>query len=75
MKVIQENINGTVFNKVEGVLCWRLIHDGKKVISLFESSGTTMTSHEIFIATTEAECQTEIYALNLEYNTSHPEID
>jgi len=47
-------------------MSWVLIHDGSKVISLSESSGVTNTHHTVFLAATEAECQTEIYSLNLD---------
>jgi hypothetical protein len=66
MEVTQENINGIIVNKTDSELSWRLIHDGSKVISLFESSGVTQTTHTIFLAATEEQCQTEIYSLNLE---------
>jgi hypothetical protein len=66
MEVTQENINGLIVNKTDSELSWRLIHDGSKVISLFESSGVTRTMHTIFLAATEEQCQTEIYSLNLE---------
>lgn len=66
MEVTQENINGMVVNKTDSDMSWRLIHDGERVISLFQSSGITMTQHTIFLAATEEECQTEIYTLNLE---------
>ena len=66
MEVYQENINGIIINKTDSDMSWRLIHNGKRVIALFESSGTTTTHHTIFLAKTEAECQTEIYFLNLE---------
>jgi len=65
MEVTQENINGIIINKTDSEMSWRLIHNNEKVISLFESSGVTQTSHVIFLAPTEAECQTEIYTLNL----------
>jgi len=45
--------------------CWRLIHDGKKVIALLESAGVTQTINTLFCATTEAECQAEIARLKL----------
>jgi len=66
MKVTQENINGNIVNKTDSEMSWRLIHNDERVIALFESSGITQTSHTIFLAATEAECQTEIYSLNLE---------
>lgn len=68
MEVAQLNINGSVVNKTDNSLSWRLIHDGTKVISLFHSSGVTMTAYNIFLAPTIEECETEIYVLNLEYN-------
>jgi hypothetical protein len=69
MEVTQENINGITINKTDGDLSWRLIHNGEKVVSLFESSGITMTHYTIFLAATLEECETEIYVLNLEYNS------
>lgn len=54
-------------NKSPSVRCWRLVHDTKKVIALFESEGDTMCIHEMFCATTEKECLDEIARLKLEY--------
>lgn len=68
MEITQYNIGELVVNKTNNVMCWRLVHDGKKVISLSESSGITQTIHTIFLANTKQECETEIYSLNLEYN-------
>ena len=47
---------------------WRLVHDGKKVIVLFEGEGETWCIHKMFCATTEKECIEEIKKLGLEYN-------
>lgn len=69
MEVTQENINGNLINKTDADLSWRLVHNGSRVISLFQSSGITHTAHSIFLANTKEECQTEIYALNLEYSS------
>jgi len=66
MIVTQENINGVIINKTDNEMSWRLVHDGVKIIALFESSGVTKSMNTIFLAATEAECQTEIYSLNLE---------
>jgi hypothetical protein len=66
MKVTEYILNGVIVNKTDSELSWRLVHDGTKIISLFESDGITQTIHTIFLAPTEAECQTEIYFLNLE---------
>ena len=68
MKVTQYIINGVTINKTDSENSWRLVHDGVKVITFFEGSGITQSMHTIFLASTEAECQTEIYSLNLEYN-------
>lgn len=48
-------------------LCWRLVHDGVKVLTLFESTGLTWTRNTLFCATTEKECLSEIARLRLEY--------
>jgi hypothetical protein len=65
MKVTEYILNGVTVNKTDSELSWRLVHDGTKIISLFESDGITYTTHTIFLATTKEECQTEIYYLNL----------
>lgn len=44
--------------------CHRLIHDGTKVIALFNSTGTTKTAHHLYCGT-QAECEAEITRLNL----------
>lgn len=46
-------------------LSWRLVHDGTKVISLFESPGVTQTKHNLFVAPTKEECEQEISKLSL----------
>jgi hypothetical protein len=48
------------------VKCWRLVHDGRVVRDLFESSGKTWTIHTLFAATTREECETEIKRLGME---------
>ncbi len=54
-----------VVNESPGTKCWRLVHDGKKVISLFETMGITRTRNTLFCAETEAEVQAEISRLKL----------
>jgi len=66
MEITQYILSGVTINKTDSDMSWRLIHDGKKIIDLFESSGITQSMYTIFLADTEAECQTEIYSLNLE---------
>ncbi len=51
-------------NSSPNTQCWRLVHDGKKVMALFESSGVTRTQNTLFCGT-EAEVQAEIARLNL----------
>ena len=46
---------------------FRLVHDGVKVLALFESEGTTGTINTLFCATTEQECLDEIERLGLKY--------
>lgn len=55
----------TEFSESPGETCWRLVHDGVKVIDLFESEGLTWTAHTLFCATTRAECEAEIARLGL----------
>lgn len=51
-------------NVSPAVPCWRLVHDGAKVINLLESSGITRTAATLFCGTAE-ECAAEIARLNL----------
>ena len=46
------------------VQCTRLVHDGKKVLALFDSAGITQTASTLFCGTA-AECAAEIARLNL----------
>ena len=43
---------------------WRLVHDGKTVLDLFESEGFTETINTLFTGT-ETECRNEIARLGL----------
>lgn len=53
--------------------CWRLVHDGKIVVDMFESGGVTVTAHKLFCGT-EEECQKEIDALSLAKAEGNPGI-
>jgi hypothetical protein len=44
---------------------FRLVHNGTEVIMLAEITGVTSTMHELFTATTKAECEAEIARLGL----------
>jgi hypothetical protein len=48
------------------ISCWRLIHDGKKVINLIHGNGKTSTTQSLFCGT-KKECEDEIARLKLEY--------
>lgn len=66
---ITKTHNGETFDvyQTDAVQCWRLIHDGSKVRSLFESSDITMTTKTLFCGT-KAECEVEIERLGLDYD-------
>jgi hypothetical protein len=53
-------------NKVGPQNSWRLVHDGTKVLSLFESSGWTESIHTIFESATRIDCLNEVARLGLE---------
>ena len=52
-------------NRSEKSYCFRLVHDGKKVIDLIESDGVTESIFELYCGT-EAECRVEIKRLKLD---------
>jgi hypothetical protein len=64
-KTITVQGHSVTVNVSPHVQCWRLIHDGKKVIALFESTGITQTINVLYCATTEQEAQAEITRLKL----------
>lgn len=55
----------TIFETSKGQ-SWRLVHDGKKVIALFESEGITGTRNALFEGATKADCLAEIAKLGLQ---------
>jgi len=68
IEVNQVTEQGTTFNKSDNQLMWRLVHDGQKVLDLFQSVGYTQTQSQLFTATTEQECLNKITELGLAYN-------
>ena len=52
-------------NEVGPSKSWRLVHDGKKVITLFYSKGITSSIYTIFEADSAQKCLDEIKRLNL----------
>ncbi len=57
-------IGNVTVNKSGTEQSWRLVHDGDRVIDLFESSGYTETINQLFTGTRD-ECLAEISRLNL----------
>lgn len=55
-------------NQVGPKMSWRLVHDGKRVVTLFESDGYTVSAYTIFESEKEEECLKEIKRLGLEYS-------
>ena len=51
-------------NIIEAGLCWRLAHDGEKVLALFESDGETSSIHTLFTGTKQ-DCLDEVESLGL----------
>ena len=74
MAILQVTQKSETVNCSPAKLCWRLVHDGKKVSALFRAVGETRTGHILFCADTEAECQAEINALGLTPLTARPAI-
>lgn len=60
--------NGQEFqaNSSPNLKCWRLVHDGKKVITFMESEGVTTTKHSLFCSLLFEECNFEIARLGLD---------
>ena len=58
-------------NVSPAVQCTRLVHDGHKVINLFDSAGVTRTVNTLFCGTAD-ECAAEIARLNLAPLPSRP---
>jgi len=73
MEITTYTLNGKTVNKTDDGTFWRLIHDGTNVIAVFEASGITETLSNMFIASTENECQLEIDRLNLVPLSEEPE--
>ena len=65
------NDNEIPFNESPSKLCWRLVHDGKAVLNLFESDGITWTKNKLFCGTRD-ECEKEIDALSLKRLPEEP---
>jgi len=67
MEITSYEINGTTIYKTDNELYWRLVHDGRNILSLTESQDTIETIHTIFVARTEIECLDEIERLGLTF--------
>jgi len=60
----EHKVSFTVNSFASDKPCWRLVHDGVRVIALFESSGITETVYTLFVGTRE-ECMKEVERLKL----------
>lgn len=64
-RIETKTIDGKSCNEtVKSDLCFRLAHDGGKVIRFFESKGFTITGLELIVGTKQ-ECINEANRLNL----------
>lgn len=48
-------------------ISWRLVHDGRKVLALFEATGETWTVNNLVCFASQEEALTEIAKLGLDY--------
>ena len=62
--VIEVNGQKIRVNQSPRQACYRLVHDGKNVLALFESEGVTSTKNRLFCGTKE-ECEAQIARLGL----------
>jgi len=60
----EHKVSFTVNSFASDKPCWRLVHDGTRVITLFESAGITETVYTLFVGP-RGECMKEIERLNL----------
>lgn len=65
MEITEYKIGDKTIYKTDRGVFWRLIHDGIKVVDIFESDGITETPLNIFIAQTEEECLLKVQELGL----------
>ena len=61
-------IKETIAYETDPKRSWRLVHDTKAVIALFESEGITSCKWNLLEFETEKECLEEIEKLKLEYD-------
>lgn len=55
----------------DGKTVWRCVHDGKQVITTFETNGQSESIHEILDFDTEDELEAGIKALGLDNSNAH----
>ena len=65
MPVKDKQVDGKTIHYTDPGAAWRLVHDGKNVIALFESAGVTETIHALAEFPTKAEAEAEITKLGL----------
>ena len=65
MPVMEKTVDGKVIKFTDPINSWRLIHDGTKVIHLFESAGVTESIYEVEEFSTKAAAEARITELKL----------
>ena len=65
MPVKEKSVDGKVVKYTDPINSWRLIHDGTKVIHLFESAGVTESIFNVVEFPTKAAAEAKITELNL----------
>jgi hypothetical protein len=65
MPVKEKTVEGKVVKFTAPINSWRLIHDGTKVIGLFESAGVTESIYEVEEFSTKAAAEARIAELKL----------
>jgi len=65
MPVMEKTVDGKVVKFTDPINSWRLIHDGTKVIHLFESAGVTESIFHVVEFSTKAAAEAKIAELRL----------
>jgi hypothetical protein len=65
MPVREKTVDGKVVKFTDPISSWRLIHDGTKVIGLFESAGVTESIFNVVEFPTKAAAEARIAELKL----------
>ena len=67
--VSQKTLKGKTVNSCSGAQIFRLVYASGKVLSEFQTSGTTQTINSLYCATTQAEIDAQVQTLKLTKTT------